>query len=574
MIYRTSGRHAVSGERLWLSVWAGALLLASSTAFAQTASSEQEQRERAQREAQQREQLRTAPDVRLQPAQATDYRQTSLPQETPCFELISLKLDHPGSPGGSHGDAFGFVQSYLDRYAGQCVGQQGLELIAHRASDLILAHGYVTTRLVTPEQNLAQGQLRLLLIPGTVGAVRFAPGSVNANWLNALPLRPGDLLNLRDIEQGLEQMKRVPSQDVKIDIAPGTEPGSSDLVLAVTRSRPWRVTLNQDDSGARSTGREQGGVNLAWDQPLGLNDLFVAGATHSVGRYHGIRGTTGANFNYSLPWDNWTFSASTNGYGYRQPVTGAQQTFSFTGRSRTTSVSATRLMQRDANSKTSLQLIVSGRQAHSYVNGVEIENQRRQTRSAELALIHRRYLGNAQLDLRLAHRRNVPWFDGDWRASAHGGPGFRVGITTFDASLSLPFQAIGQRWLWTSELRAQATSGQVYAEDYLTVAGRYTVRGFDGETSIGGRHGYYWRNTVSWPIGDSGIALYGGVDTGRAGGAPTPGLSSHSLTGSVLGVRGSRWGLSWDLFAGWAWHAPEGFKTRRPAAGMQWIYMF
>ncbi|WP_266158479.1 ShlB/FhaC/HecB family hemolysin secretion/activation protein [Dyella silvatica] len=568
MINRISGRRSVRGGRLWLTVWAGAWWLASSTAFAQNAASEQEQRERAQREAQQRERLREAPDVRLQPAQASDYRQTTLPQETPCFRLDSLKLEGPRS------EAFGFVQRYLDRYAGQCVGQQGLELIAHRASDLILAQGYVTTRLVTPEQNLAQGQLRLLLIPGTVGAVRFAPGSARATWLNALPLRSGDLLNLRDIEQGLEQMKRVPSQDVKIDIAPGSEPGSSDLVIAVTRGKPWRITLNLDDSGARSTGREQGGVNLTLDQPLGLNDLLVAGASHSVGRYRGIRGTTGANFNYSLPWDNWTFSASTNGYGYRQPVTGALQTFSFTGRSRTTSVSATRLVQRDATSKTSLQLTIGGRQAHSYIDGVEIQNQRRQTRSAELALLHRRYLGNAQLDLRLAHRRNVPWFDGDWRPSEQSGPGFRTGISTLDASLSLPFQAIGQRWLWTSELRAQATTGQVYAEDYITVAGRYTVRGFDGEYSVGGRHGYYWRNTVSWPMGDSGIALYGGVDAGRAGGSPTPGLNSHSLSGGVLGVRGGRWGLSWDLFAGWAWQAPQGFKTRRPAAGMQWVYTF
>ncbi|WP_064504873.1 ShlB/FhaC/HecB family hemolysin secretion/activation protein [Frateuria defendens] len=543
------------------------------TGRAAQAAQDQEQRERAERQAEQRERQRTAPDVRLQARTSGDYRQLALPQESPCFHLKTLRLEGPRS------DAFGFVQSYLDRYAGQCVGVQGLQLLAHRVSDLILARGYVTTRVAVPEQNLAQGNLRLLLVPGTLGAVRFAPGSAKVDWRSALPMRPGDLLNLRDIEQGLEQLKRVPSQDVKIDIAPGSAPDSSDLVLTVTRDKPWRVTFNLDDSGSNATGREQGGINLALDQPLGINDLFSAGVNHSVGGYRGEKGTHGANFNYGLPWGNWTFNLGSWNYGYRQPVTGSDTTFDFTGRSRTTSASATRLLHRDARSRTSIQFTINARQAHSYVNGVEIAVQRRQTRAAELALLHRRYLGNAQLDLRLAYRRGVPWFGGQWQAATPGGPTYRYGVTTLDASLSLPFQSLGQSWLWTSELRAQGTGDRLYVEDYLTIGGRYTVRGFDGEQTLGGAHGAYWRNTLALPMGSSGLALYGGLDMGRVGGAQVNegagnGLSSHSLSGAVVGLRGGRWNLNWDLFAGWALHEPRGVRTRRPAAGMQWIYTF
>ena len=484
------------------------------------------------------------------------------------LHAATLRLDGPRH------EAFGFIQRYLDRYAGQCIGQEGLQLISHRASDLLLARGYVTTRLATPPQNLSQGELHFLVIPGVVGQVRFAPGSARVAWRNALPLRHGQLLDLRAIEQGLEQMKRLSSQDVTIDIAPGREPGTSDLVLNVKRDKPWRYTFNFDDSGSNATGREQGGVNLTLDHPLGINDVFVAGVTHALGHAGPEHNTHGSNVSYSVPWDYWLFGSSTSAYGYRQPVIGSLQTFRFTGRSRTTSLNISRLLRRDAHSKTSLQFILSGRQAHSYIDGVEIDVQRRQTRSVELALVHRRYLGSAQLDLRLAYRRNVPWFDGDWSAGVNGGPTFRSGIATLDASLSLPFHISAQPWLWTSELRAQATGDQVYVEDYLTIGGRYTVRGFDGERTLGGPHGGYWRNTLALPLGGSGIALYGGVDVGRVGGAPTPGLDSHVVSGTVLGVRGARWGLNWDLFAGWALHAPSGFDTRRPAAGMQWIYSF
>lgn len=561
------GRRAMRG-RSWWCLQAIVLLVASSAVSAQTSLSQQEQRERAQHEAQQREQLRAAPAVRLQPVQSTSYRQRQLPQESPCFHLVSLRMEGP------HRADFAFVQHYLDGYAGRCVGQQGLQLLVKRASDLILEHGFVTTRLLISEQNLAQGVLHLTLLPGTVGAIRFAPGSATVNWKNALPLRPGDLLNLRAIEQGLEQLKRVPSQDVKIDIAPGVAPGTSDLVFTVSKRRPWRVTLNQDDSGADATGREQGGVTLSVDQPLGINDLFTAGLTHSVGRYGGRKGTHGTNFSYSVPWGDWSFSLSTYSYGYHQAVAGTQQTFTMTGRSHTTSLSATRLLHRDASSRTSLQIGISARGAGSAIDGVEIDNQRRQTRAAELALLHRRYLGQAQLDLRLTYRRGVPWFGGQWQRASDGSPTHRYGLTTLDASLSLPFSLLAQRWLWTSELHAQATGDRLFAEDYLAVGGRYTVRGFDGERTVGGPHGAYWRNTLALPLASSGVALYGGIDVGRAGGVSAPDVAGHTLGGAVLGLRGGRWGLSWDLFAGWALHAPAHFGTRRPAFGMQWVYTY
>lgn len=535
---------------------------------AQTSLSEQEQRARAQRDAQQREQLRSAPDVRLQAPHATDYRQSALPVETPCFKIASLHLDGPRQADVA------FAQRYLDGYAGRCVGQQGLELVQHRLADLILARGYVTTRVVIPEQNLAGGSLHLTLVPGTLGAVRYAPGSATVNWQSAFPLRPGDLLNLRAIEQGLEQLKRVPSQDVKIDIAPGAVPGTSDLVLTVTRGKFWRYTLNEDDSGADATGKEQGGISLALDQPLGINDLLTLGVTHQVGRYHGNKGTHGSNFSYSVPWDNWTFNLASYHYGYHQLVTGSQQSFRFTGSSPTQTISANRLIQRDAVSKTSVQLTVSARHADSRIDGVEIQTQHRQTRSAELALIHRRYIGAAQLDIRLAYRHGVPWFGGQWKAGSNGGPTFRYGITTLDASLGLPLQVLGQRWLWTSEWHAQATGDHLYIEDYLSIGGRYTVRGFDGNETLGGDHGAYWRNTLAWPLLNTGASLYGGIDVGRAGGDATTSLPSHSLSGTVLGLRGGRWGLNWDVFMGWPLQAPRGFHTRRPTAGMQWIYSF
>jgi hypothetical protein len=70
----------------------------------------------------------------------------------------------------------------------------------------------------------------------------------------------------------------------------------------------------------------------------------------------------------------------------------------------------------------------------------------------ELALLHRQYGGPAQIDLRLAHRRGVPWLGGDDDASGtlSDYPTYRYALTTLDASLMQPVPLDGRQGLWNS----------------------------------------------------------------------------------------------------------------------------
>src|SRR5690625_854460 len=534
-----------------------------------TPSQQQEQHQRAQQQARERQRRRQQPDVRLQKALSTDYRTHALPSESSCFTLQYMELD------GSHLDAFSLLSDYLDGYLGRCVGPRGLNLVVRRATRLILAHGYVTTRLLVPQQDLSTGKLRLLLVPGVVGRIRYAPGSMHVSWRNALPLRSGDLLNLRAIEQGLEQMKRVPSQDVHINIAPGSKPGVSDLVLDVQRSGFWRGSVSYSDAGSEYTGKQQGSIHLAVDQPAGINDILSVGLSGYVGGDSG-KGFQSNRLRYSVPWDYWTFALSSSGYSYHRHVHGASRTFETGGRSRTTALSIKRVVDRSESAVTSMRLTLSGRTAHSNIEDVEIRVQRRHTTAVELALLQRRYIGRAQLDLSLAQRRGVPWFGAQSDAPAASGdaPTFSYTIDTFDAQLSWPFRWGRQALSWSSTLHAQYTRDRLYAENFITLGGRYTIRGFDGRYTLGAERGWFWRNRLGWALGNSGMRLYGGIDVGHVGGADARTWSSHTLAGAFLGLRGTAYGLYWNVFAGWAIEAPDELTTRRPAAGMQVVYQF
>lgn len=70
-------------------------------------------------------------------------------------------------------------------------------------------------------------------------------------------------------------MKRVPNQDVTMQLVPGTNPGESDVVIDLKRGdKPWTVGLSIDDSGTESTGRLQAAANIALYNPTGLNDIM------------------------------------------------------------------------------------------------------------------------------------------------------------------------------------------------------------------------------------------------------------------------------------------------------------
>ncbi len=109
-------------------------------------------------------------------------------------------------------DRFAFAREWLEHYAGQCIGKQGLDILVKALSQAILARGYVTTRVPLPEQDLSSDTLKFSLIPGVIRHVRFADEKLRGTWKTAFPTRDGELLNLRDLEQGLEQMKRVSSR--------------------------------------------------------------------------------------------------------------------------------------------------------------------------------------------------------------------------------------------------------------------------------------------------------------------------------------------------------------------------
>lgn len=250
--------------------------------------------------------------------------------ENICFEIKKFIL--VGSDARQFTFAMRPVTQGQNNLIGRCIGVQGLNQALDLIQNRIISHGYITTRMLLPQQNIASGEIKLQVVSGKIDQIKFAKGISNrAHKFNALPVQSGDTLNIRDIEQGLENFKRVPTVEADFKIKPSekaSEPGYSDLELTWQQSKPYRIHLGVDDAGADSTGKYQGTATLSLDHLFTVNDLFYGSYNHDLGGgEEGQRGTDGFYLNYSIPMKYWLFSTSYSESDYNQTVAGANESY-------------------------------------------------------------------------------------------------------------------------------------------------------------------------------------------------------------------------------------------------------
>lgn len=550
-------------------------------AQAQTATTPQpiiEQQRQQERERALREQNERSVDERL-PTPVAAPAQRIADGESPCFRIDRIALT------GEQAQRFQWAVADLSGADGKdsplhrCLGTGGVNTVLERAQQKVIERGWVTTRILAAPQDLASGQLTLTVIPGRIAAIRLKDGSASpllgarALLATAIPARPGDLLNLRDIEQGLENLKRAPTADADIRIEPSAaadaRPGDSDLVVQYAQPKRWRLTVSADDSGTDATGRNQGGITASLDNPFGLNDLLYVSYNHSLASplFHGAdKGTDSRTAHYSLPYGYWALSLTGSRSGYHQKVAGLSQSYEYSGESDNAEVRLSRLLYRDQKRKTALALRAFRRASHNFVDDTEIQVQRRTVGGWELSLNHKEFVGKATVEANLSYRRGTGAFGSIAAPEEPFGEGTsRFKLIAAELNVALPFKlrvGAGEQSLrYVGLARGQWNRTPLTAQDRFAIGGRYSVRGFDGETSLLGDRGWLIRNDLGWALPSGGAEVYVGVDYGRVGGPSAAGLIGNDLAGAALGVRGAWKRLNYDLFAGAPIARPRGYPT-------------
>lgn len=527
----------------------------------------EEQNQRARQEAIEKQQRANQADVFLQKKKAREEDLT-VPVEEISFFIDHIQLE------GQDAEKFSKLKDYLKKYEGKRVGIQGIQIMISRATNLLLDQGFVTTRILLQEQDLNTGTLKLLLLPGKIESIEFEDKKLRGNWKTAFPTRPGRILNIRDLEQGLEQLKRITSREADFQIKPGSIDGQSRIIIKATQKNPLHLTVTADDSGSKATGKIQFSTGIAIDNLCNLNDVLRLNLNHDGEKNGNIYGTKGYGINYSIPNGNWTYSLSANRYEYHQTVDAGYDKFIFSGESEETKLSVEKLINRTQNSKTGIEMGLTLKTSHSFIDDAEIRMQERKTSIFQFGITHRKYIEQDLLDIRLGMKQGMPWFNAqeDPAKEIPELPTLRYRIWNLDTTYITSLKLGKSKGQYKFSMGGQYTEDKLYAAECMSMGNRYTVRGFSGEETIMGDKGMYIQNEVSLPLKNN-QQFFVGLDYGLVRGYNTEELTSRSLMGTVVGFRGMIGKNSqYEIFIGWALKKPESMQEGKPVYGFQYIY--
>ncbi|WP_140919198.1 ShlB/FhaC/HecB family hemolysin secretion/activation protein [Limnobaculum xujianqingii] len=484
---------------------------------------EQQQRDILLQNQQQREELER--NIELQTPS-----QPSTPEVSgPCFSINHINIEQ--ATRLSENDKNQLIQPYVN----QCMGISQISRLVEVVSEWYISRGYITSRAFLTEQDLSSGTLNIWVLEGKLEKVLLEGESTVALRM-AFPGLEGNIFNLRDIEQGMEQINRVRTVPVQIEILPGSEQGLSVVSLTAQPEFPLSFTLGFDNSGQKSTGTGQMNSSITGNNLLGIADKwFVNGAKSSdLSNSHDAQSLQAslsvpygyALFDYSYSWSDYLSSIDNRGYYWQSR-----------GDTQTHRLNSSWTLYRDGDIKTGLSLGITHRISRNYLNDVLLQSSSRKLSSVTLGINHGQKLWGGFATLNPAYSQGVPWLgaeDDDGKPS--GAPKAEFSKWSLSGSYYFP---ITERVTWLSSVYGQWTSDRLYGSERLTIGGESSVRGFK-EQYLAGDSGGYLRNELNtylftMPVMGQ-VSLVTAVDGGYLHHDSLDKYASGTLWGAAVGL--------------------------------------
>lgn len=475
---------------------------------------------------------------------AIKTQEQSVADNAICFDIHKIGYSVLSQDDLIFADKLGFalMPEAMDNHSvlGKCMTVADIHAIATRVQNRLIDKGYVTSRIMVGNQNLADGELRLTLIPGKIAQVVVNTANskvpVYVKQTNtaypaildtALTTQTGKLLNIRDLETTLENFKRVPSADANFKIAPShtglnssadnaiNTLGFSDILIDYTQHRRIRGSLSIDDSGSKSTGKYQGVATLSLDNLANHNDLFYLSFGRDLGNQlnddkdypsNMSKGSKNYGIGYVLPIKNSLLQLNANHYTYHQTVAGSNQDYVYGGKSNQYTAKLSHLVHRDARSKSHVYTSGYVKSQESDIDGTTIDVQTRKTAGYLFGISHETTFGkqaNHGLSTDISYKRGTAAFDALPSPEELFDEGSaRVGIYQLTLGLVSRYNPIIRNKplpiVHSTTLKAQYATDSLTPDLKMAIGGRYTVRGFDGERSLSADNGVLLKQDLSF----------------------------------------------------------------------------
>ncbi len=419
-------------------------------------------------------------------------------------------------------------QEIIDKYEKQCLKLGDINAILNDITTLYFDHGYITSRAyIEPKQDLNKGVLKIRVVEGILEKIILKDnrGGKSVAVGMIFPDVEGKIFQLRDIEQGLDQINRLGSNDASFTIEPGEEPGGSILVITNKAAAENTYTLSRSTTGSKTTGRVQYSGTVSMDNVFGLSDNLTISKTRTM-PIKSKEFNKSVTAGYSVPYGKYTGSVNLSHSEFSSPIPlDSGKISSSNGTSTSAELGLNRMLYRNQTSTISANVGLNVGETKTYIDD-DLQN----VGSYELAKMH---IGldfdttflSGLLYGSYIQSRGVS-FLGIAGDNAESGPTsptaeFLKHEATLGYLRDFNLGDLGN-FSFSTNWTGQYSSDVFYGGDQISIGGYYSVRGFPN-VSIGGDKGFYVQNnlardfTFKLPYFDTTATLspYVGYDYGR-----------------------------------------------------------
>jgi hemolysin activation/secretion protein len=434
----------------------------------------------------------------------------------------------------------------LSGLVGDCINISAINDALRVITNRYVADGYVTSRAVVGPQDLKTGILEIVIVEGAISEIRSGEDGYSQRTLSmAFAGQKGNQLNLRAIEQGVDQLARLASHEPDIDIEPGALPGMSNLVVSRKKlARNLRPSLSFDNDGSAATGRFQGTAGLDADNVLGLADYWSLYYARDLKNDAAIGNESMGGF-VSLPYGWWTASLSGGRFTYKSILAGNGQVFSNDGESWNAALSLDRMLYRDAKTKLSLFWGLALIDTENRIQGIRLSTSSYRQITGSVNFRVQRRLEDALVGLDLGFARGLKILGATAADTGPGGATIKARRLNAAVTYQTKSELLGTPLDYSVLLRAQAALDPVFSNGRFSLGGSSTVRGFRDD-GLSGRYGMFLRQQVGFPLAKlfvdhddltTGLSGFVGYDAGAIIAHNSDRFERGQLHASTVGLR-------------------------------------
>lgn len=382
------------------------------------------------------------------------------------------------------------IHAVIDAHAKSCMDVKAIEAMLMAFNKIYVERGYVTARAMLPEQDLESGTLQVKVVEGRVEKITYlesrdgkkAPGP-QSKIATSFPLTPGERLQLRNLEQGLDQINRLPSNKATIDIKPGEAFGTSELVVSNEMKSPYRVGSKFTYLDNKGRTDKSADVTIEADDLFKVNDMWYLA-------YSGGSSSNALSVLASLPYGWWTLSASGSYSEDLQHITTTSDLYTQTA---TGSFILNRMLFRDAKQKVKAEVSYSQRWNSRYINASRLTPHRFSLVRAGMS--YEKYLTGGFLSLGGGVSSGLGLIGGE-DSDVNGAP--QANFYKADVN-GLYYHAFANGATATLSATLQWSSDVLYNSEQMTIGGSTSVRGYS-RNKLSGDTGGFMQTTLNFPM--------------------------------------------------------------------------